>query len=198
MRAVLSSDAVTMRDPSGLKAAECTGRSLPQRVNRQFACETAAASAAAANEALTGNARSTSVPRSASLSALLSSPRNSLVSESSPRRLACPAATLARASLAAHRDESVAHAHCEHAPLNGAFAVDLLVFDENLANGRRFAHNRNASERKSTGHGLRPAFKRVRPQCLQECERTERPCLRRRRGRSKTGIGERVHFQDSN
>ena len=104
--------------------------------------------------------------------------------------------------LAAHRDESVAHAHCEHAPLNGAFAVDLLVFDENLANGRRIAHNRNAGERKSTGHnrlievGLRPAFKRVRPQCLQECERTERPCLRRRRGRPKTGIGGRVHFQD--
>src|SRR5262245_48882038 len=72
-RAVWSSDAVTMRDPSGLKAAEVTERSWPPRAKRQFACETAAASAAAAGEALVlsvGNARSMRVPRDANLSAL--------------------------------------------------------------------------------------------------------------------------------
>ena len=31
MRAVLSYDAVTMRDPSGLKAAECTSSAWPRR-----------------------------------------------------------------------------------------------------------------------------------------------------------------------
>src|SRR5262245_66478306 len=68
MRAVLSHDAVTMRDPSGLKAAEVTERPWPPRAKRQFACETAAASAAAAGEALVlsaGNARSMCVPRDA-------------------------------------------------------------------------------------------------------------------------------------
>ena len=81
MRAVLSSDAVTMRDPSGLKAAEFTEPSWPPRAKRQFACETAAASAAAAGEALIapeGNARSMRVPCDANLSALSNSPRDSL------------------------------------------------------------------------------------------------------------------------
>src|SRR5262245_39299683 len=73
MRAVLSSDAVTICDPSGLKAAEFTAPSWPPRAKRQIACETAAASAAAAGEALVlsaGNARSMRVPRDANLSAL--------------------------------------------------------------------------------------------------------------------------------
>src|SRR2546423_148560 len=52
MRAVLSHDAVTIRDPSKLKAAEYTPLSWPPRARRQFACETAAASAVAAGEAL--------------------------------------------------------------------------------------------------------------------------------------------------
>src|SRR5262249_59076179 len=52
MRAVPSCDAVTMRDPSGLKAADRTRPSWPLREKRQFACGTAAASAAAAREAL--------------------------------------------------------------------------------------------------------------------------------------------------
>src|SRR6516164_3185479 len=86
MRAVLSSDAVTMRDPSGLKAAEVTGLAWPPRAKRQFACETAAASAAAAGEALVlpvGNARSMRVPRDANLSALSNSLADSLAAESS-------------------------------------------------------------------------------------------------------------------
>jgi TIR domain-containing protein len=77
-RAVLSADAVTMREPSGLKAAEKTVPSWPPRAKRQFACETAAASAAAAGEALVlsaGNARSMRVPRDANLIALSKSLR---------------------------------------------------------------------------------------------------------------------------
>src|SRR5262249_49631548 len=73
MRAILSDEAVTMRDPSGLKAAEDTTPPWPPRAKRQFACDTAAASAAAAGEALVlsaGNARAVGGARAANLRAL--------------------------------------------------------------------------------------------------------------------------------
>src|SRR5215470_8514683 len=91
MRAVLSPDAVTMRDPSGLKAADRRSLSWPPRAKRQFVCETAAASAAAAGEALVlsaGNARSSRVPSDANLSAPSKSLCDSLAAESSARMLA--------------------------------------------------------------------------------------------------------------
>src|SRR5262245_55058415 len=92
MRAVVSPDAVTMRDRSGLKAAEYTHWLWPPRTKRQFGCETAAASATAAGDALVlslGNTRSMRVPRDANLSALSKSLRDSLAAESSARILAC-------------------------------------------------------------------------------------------------------------
>ena len=101
MRAVLSADAVTMRDPSALKAAAHGKLSWPAR--RQFSCETATASAAAADEALVlsaGKARSMRVPRAASLTALSKSLRDSLAAESSARMLACAWASASRCSSA--------------------------------------------------------------------------------------------------
>src|SRR5262249_14994687 len=91
-RAVLSHDAVTMRAPSRLKAAEETLLSWPLRAKRQFACETAAAIAAAARDTLgasEGDARSMCVPCDASLSALSISPPDSLTPENSARMFAC-------------------------------------------------------------------------------------------------------------
>src|SRR5262249_15647216 len=97
MRAVLScanhdSCAVTMREPSWLKAAEFTLNLRPTpRPRRHLACDTAAASTAAAGEALvlsTDDAKSMRVPRDASLSALSKSLSDSLVVESSAKMLA--------------------------------------------------------------------------------------------------------------
>src|SRR5262245_10852342 len=149
MRAVLSHDAVTMRDPSGLKAAEFTASSWPPRTKRQSACEEAAASAAAAGEALVlsaGNARSMRVPRAANLSALSKSLRDSLVVETSARMLACAwsssicrllsdsfnaallacsAETLARASSSRRPASASASSFCHQ--LSSAFCKPFLL-----------------------------------------------------------------------
>src|SRR5262249_13596068 len=92
MRAGLSSDAVAMRAPPGREGGGARGLSWPPMRKRGCDCDTAAASAAAAGEALVlsaGNARSMRVPRDANLIALYKSLRDSLAAESSARMLAC-------------------------------------------------------------------------------------------------------------